>query len=68
MSKKAEINKLLADFKGASLKLLDAWSSEEGGEILNSEVSVEKYPFDKSFDEVVEGILEWANCIEYGNE
>ena len=68
MSKNAGIDMLLAGFKEASLKLLDAWNSEEGGEVLNSEVSLEKYPFEKSFDEVVESILEWANCIEYGNE
>jgi len=68
MGERAEIDRLLLDFKAASLGLLDAWNEKQGDEILNSDKSVEKYPFDKSFEEVVEGIVKWVGCVVYDSE
>lgn len=64
MDNKAEVTQALDNFKEASLKLLDVWNRKEGSEILNSEVSLAKYPFGESFEDVVVDIIGWINNIE----
>jgi hypothetical protein len=61
---KVEVINALVEFKDAGLKLLDTWNKAEGGEVLDSDVSVENYPFTKSFEDVVVDIINWVNNIE----
>ncbi len=51
----AEIITALIDFRDAYRRLLDAWESYD----LNGTEAIQKYPFEKSFDELA--IVEWCN-------
>lgn len=64
MVDKVEVINALVEFKSASLKLLDMWNKVGGGEVLNSDISLENYPFDKNFEEVVVDISNWAKNVE----
>lgn len=49
----------LQNLKNAYDDLRDCW--EGGNELLDSDISLETYPFAKSFDEL--GIYSWVNSV-----
>jgi tRNA A37 threonylcarbamoyladenosine biosynthesis protein TsaE len=51
----AEMITALTNFRDAYRKLLDAWELYD----LNDTEAIQKYPFEKSFDELT--IVEWCN-------
>lgn len=53
----AEMIKALENFRDAYKQLLDAWELID----LNNTEAIQKYPFEKSFDELVT-IIEWCDA------
>lgn len=51
----AEMITALTNFRDAYIKLLDAWNLYD----INGTEAIQKYPFEKSFDELT--IVEWCN-------
>ena len=51
----AEMIAALANFRDAYKQLLNAWELYD----INNTTSIQKYPFEKSFDELT--IVEWCN-------
>jgi len=56
-----ETIKALQNFRKAYFDLLEAWNTEEGSKILNSDISTEYYPFRESFDEL--DVVNWIDNI-----
>lgn len=64
MNNKEITIKALNNFKQAYFDLLTVWNNDDS--ILNSDISLEKYPFNKSFDEL--DIMEWVDSITEATE
>lgn len=59
-----ETIRALNNFRQAYYDLLTVWDNENN--ILNSDVSLNNYPFEKSFDEL--HIIDWVNSIIEGTK
>lgn len=54
-----QIKQKLREFYQAARSLMEEWGSDEAFEL--DDALVEKYPFDRSFTEVVSDIREWTH-------
>ncbi len=61
MNNKELAIKALKNFRKAYYELLVICDTEEGENIINSDVSIDNYPFDRSFNEL--NIIEWVDSI-----